>query len=413
MHSSTINTLRRFSLDRINLTLALLLNVLLAFQAVQAQTYTVLHTFTAKEGIGPSTLIRDGAGNLYGTNLEGGSKSCPGGRGCGTLFRLDPAGKLTVLHNFSASPGEGWGPYGALTGDASGSLYGTAESGGIYGGGIVYKFDLKTRQYSTLYNFGGPDGWQPIGPLFRDGGGNLYGTTLIGGDLTCLWNGESGCGTVFMLDPEGNETVLHRFTTSDGTAPLAGVIGDAAGNLYGTTWYGGDLNCPSQPGYGCGTIFQIDASGNYLVLHRFEGTDGYQSQTGLVRDSEGNLYGVTSGGGTSTSPGGTLFKLDTAGNLTTLRSFASGTREGASPHVLIRDSRGYLYVANSSGGDFNCLTNIGCGTVLKFDRAGHEKLLHTFTGEPGSCNDLTLDSKGNLYGTLGGDPSIVFELTQP
>jgi uncharacterized repeat protein (TIGR03803 family) len=157
--------------------------------------------------------------------------------------------------------------------------------------------------------------------------------------------------------------------------------------------------------------------GNYVVLHTFEGPEGAWPQLGLVPDSQGNLYGATTSGSTSTSTGGTVFKLDPAGTFSVLRSFIYGGSEGSEPTALIRDKKGFLYLSNFSGGSLDCLRNIGCGTVLKMDKAGHVALLHTFTAADGGggCGSLVLDNGDNLYGAASGSGitlGALFELTQ-
>jgi uncharacterized repeat protein (TIGR03803 family) len=145
----------------------------------------------------------------------------------------------------------------------------------------------------VLYSFkGGPDGNSPSAGVIRDAAGNLYSTTVAGGNLSCGGSGV-GCGTVFKLDATGKQTVLHRFTDgADGANPMeGGVIQDAAGNLYGTTFNGADLN--GCIGIGCGTVFKLDATGKETMLHRFTGSpDGLNPVGTLVRDTEGNLYGT-------------------------------------------------------------------------------------------------------------------------
>src|SRR5215469_4800221 len=156
--------------------------------------------------------------------------------------------------------------------------------------------------FTVLYTFtGGTDGGGPQSNLIMDAAGNLYGTTAFGGSSP---NCSFGCGTVFKLDPSGNETVLHAFTGTpgDGARPFGGLIMDAASNLYGTTQdFGGcDL--------GCGIVFKLDPSGNETVLHTFTGSDGANPSAGLIMDAAGNLYGTTPGGGASGGCG-TVFKI--------------------------------------------------------------------------------------------------------
>jgi uncharacterized repeat protein (TIGR03803 family) len=186
---------------------------------------TVLYRFTGKnDGSSPSGLVQDGKGNLYGVTTFGGDFSCQGS-GCGTVFRLDKSGKLTILHTFTAPDGEN--PTGPLLLDASGNLYGSATAGGASGWGTVFKMD-KSGKETVLYNFtGGSDGGNPEGRLSRDAEGRLYGTTGSAGS--------GQYGVVFQLDTTGKETVLYSFTGgSDGGYPDGGVIRDPNGNLYGT-----------------------------------------------------------------------------------------------------------------------------------------------------------------------------------
>jgi uncharacterized repeat protein (TIGR03803 family) len=247
----------------------------------------------------------DTAGNLYGTTQNGGS----GGGcsfGCGTVFKLAPAGNETVLHSFTGSPGDGGRPVAGLIMDTAGNLYGTTAEGGsgtctvingvpVSGCGTVFKLDPAGNE-TVLHSFtGGSDGIQALAALIMDQAGNLYGTTELGGSF--------GFGTVFKLDPSGNETVLHTFTGgNDGATPFfAGLIMDTAGNLYGTTFNGG------ASGYG--TVFELDTAGNETVLHSFTGSpgDGASPPAALIMDKAGNLYGTTLIGGASGF--GTVFKL--------------------------------------------------------------------------------------------------------
>jgi uncharacterized repeat protein (TIGR03803 family) len=183
-----------------------------------------------------------------------------------------------------------------LVRDAQGNLYGSTELGGngkscgSLGCGIVYKISAK-GEYKILYNFsGGEDGSEAGGTLVLDSEGNLYGMTGLGGVLTC--NPPYGCGVIFKMDPTGAETVLYRFAneTSNGYDPISGVIRDASGNLYGTTYRGG--------ANGMGTVFKLDAAGNETLLHSFTGgADGAYPYAGLTMDGSGSVYGTTLAGG--------------------------------------------------------------------------------------------------------------------
>src|SRR5712691_6930847 len=180
-------------------------------------------------------VIRDAAGNLYGTSLAGGSvRACNNGFGCGTVFKLDRRGIETVLYNFTGAT-DGANPQASLIQDANGNLYGTTATGGVgcgsLGCGTVFKLD-PTGTESVLHSFtDGADGGYPFDALVPNGE-SLFGTTQTGGAF--------GHGTVFKLDKTGKQTVLHSFTgAADGKSPDAGVIRDGAGNLYGTTYSGG------------------------------------------------------------------------------------------------------------------------------------------------------------------------------
>jgi uncharacterized repeat protein (TIGR03803 family) len=242
------------------------------------------------DGVSPyAGVIQDAQGNLYGTTFYGGEVACSGG--CGTVFKLSKTGKETVLYRFKGGA-DGASPIAGVIQDADGTLYGTAVLGGdttcAGGCGVVFKLN-KTGKLTVLHRFtGGSDGGQPATGVIQDAHGNLYGTAEFGGDLSCGQDGV-GCGTVFKLSKTGKYTVLHTFTGgTDGANPNAGVIKDANGNLYGTTYDGGSSHCNS----GCGTVFTLSATGKETVLYRFEGPpDGQGPEGQLVRDARGNSTG--------------------------------------------------------------------------------------------------------------------------
>jgi uncharacterized repeat protein (TIGR03803 family) len=202
---------------------------------------------------------------------------------------LAEAQAYSVLHSFVAN--DGTMPFGALLRvPSTGSLFGTTSQPG----GTVFKLD-NTGGFTVLYSFiHSEDGQNPEGSLIRDSAGNLYGTTYFGGNPNCVQG--NGCGTVFELS-HGKLTVLHTFTGPDGANPAAGLIRDSVGNLYGTTFLGGTSGaCPG----GCGTVFKLDTSGALTILHSFTGSsngDGARPMGGLVRDAAGNFYGTTQNGG--------------------------------------------------------------------------------------------------------------------
>jgi uncharacterized repeat protein (TIGR03803 family) len=254
--------------------------------------------------------------------------------------------------------------------------------------------------YSLVHAFsGGAEGANPYDGVIGDAAGNLYGTTWAGGDPNC------DCGTVFMVDASGNLLTLHTFVgyPTDGANPSGPLTRDSAGNLYGATSSGGN----GVDGYG--TIFKLDAAGNETVLHHFTGGDGgFEPAGGVFRDSNGNLYGVTkSGGSTDLSPG-TVFRLEPDGTFTTLHRFAADGTEGWAPQSgLVADAAGNLYGVTSSGGAGGFDT-IFLGTVFRIDSAGVFTTLHDFSISGVASRPrgpLRLDDAGNLYGVTqrGGD----------
>ncbi len=261
----------------------------------------------------------------------------------------------------------------------------------------VVAIAASAQTYTVVYTFqGGADGSRPQSGLVADGSGNLYGTTPFGGT--------SNAGTVFKIDSAGNESILYAFTGgSDGAGPNGPLVRDSLGNLYGTTSAGGMV--------GFGVAFKLDPTGNETVLHFFSAnpTDGRTPEAGLVMDTAGNLYGTTAAGGAMGY--GVVFKLDTAGNLTTLHSFDAYSGDGEGPYApLLRDSAGNLYGTTQHGGLNDA------GTVFKIDAAGNETILHSFTGSDGLAPEapVILDTAGNLYGTTTqggtGHAGTAFEL---
>jgi len=397
---------------------------LVPIPTAKAQTLTIIHSFAGPpDGETPEAgLIRDEAGNLYGTTYYGGVY------GAGAVFKLDAFGSETVLYSFGAYPGDGTILLGGLIRDRAGNLYGTTRYGGESDYGTIFKLDTSGNE-TVLYSFAGSptDGAYPSASLIRDKAGNLYGTTTYGGSGTCQSLPPFGCGTVFKFDTSGNETVLHNFTGSpgDGAFPSAALIADRAGNLYGTTANGGAFNSTSVP-HGCGTVFKLDTSGTETVLYSFAGQYGafgdglFPPSANLIMDEAKNLYGVTFLGGASGD--GTVFKLDSRGKLTVLHSFAGPPSDGANPLAApIMDERGTLYGTTVWGGSGFCdYPGLGCGTVYVIDRFGKETVLHSFTNSPDDGAipvGLVMDRADNLYGTTNGGGAAgygtVFELISP
>jgi uncharacterized repeat protein (TIGR03803 family) len=383
-------------------------------RAQNAPAMKVVYNFRQATGYYPTGVIRDTAGNLYVATRNGGTNGyCL--RGCGTILRVSPSGGATVLYAFPpGSPNAGPTPNG-LTLDAKGILYGVTVGGGHFQVGSVFKLAPSGTE-KTIYNFqkSGEGGYLPNSSLTIDSAGNFYGVTYFGG---------LGYGVIYTVTPSGSETGLYSFMGgTDGAYSFASPISDAAGNLFGTADEGGDLSCSLNPGFGCGTVWKLDTSGNLTVLYSFTGgTDGALPASGLEMDSSGNLYGTAEGGGDlSCDPPagcGVVFKIDSSGNFTDLYAFAGGANDGQFPdNALILDSNGNLYGMTYSGGDQSCPDSNGepgCGTVFKVDSSGNETILHIFTGGisdgalPVSA-PLISDGKGNLYGTTtnGGTANV-------
>jgi uncharacterized repeat protein (TIGR03803 family) len=401
----------------------------------QTQTLTVLHNFTnLPDGARPvGRLLLDPAGNLYGTTTIGGTI------GYGSVFKVDPGGNESVFYSFAGPalglPPDGNEPLGGLIRDAAGNLYGTTLHGGTTtvcgtdqpswaGCGIVFKLDPSGTE-TILYRFAsnGGDGTNPAAPLALDSSGTLWGSTKEGGSGACTIpippNGRKvdvGCGTVFKVDANGNETLVHSFNKADGAGPLGGVVQDQAGNLYGVTQSGGLQNCPSDFFGACGTVFKVDASGQFSTFYSFKGGDGGPDgnipESSLILDPSGNLYGTTNAGGTvvcapQVLPGitcGTIFQLTPAGKETVLHSFGGPGDAGFPTSGLVRDAAGNFY-------------GLVSGLVLKLDSMGKESVLYSFTGLDVSVEgDLVQDAAGNLYGTTffgANGEGTVFKLTTP
>src|SRR5882672_3325265 len=339
--------------------------------AGQAQTYSlsVLHNFGASSNDGAypfGGLVRDMAGNLYGTNWSGGgSLNCSPYGGCGAVFKLDGGGSESILHAFAGGR-DGAGPVASLAREGAGNLYGTTSAGGIsshYAGGAGTVFKITAAgEYSVLHRFGGnpTDGEAPRGSLILDEEGNLYGTTTAGGSY--------GKGTVFELGANGSETVLYNFRgKADGAYPGTNLLRDGVGNLYGTANQGGV--------HGVGVMFKLSLKGVLSVLHTFCSLPGCadgEYPLYIVRTAQGNFYGSTEYGGNGQ---GVIFEVSSTGVETTLYTFClggvgSGCPDGSGPTRLLA-SGGQLYGTTAGGG------NGGAGLVYLLTTAGVESVLYS------------------------------------
>src|SRR5271166_5141925 len=291
-----------------------LLMIVLATQ-LHAQTYTVLHNFAGSDGDSPQAgLTLDRAGNLYGTTRYGGSYNA------GTVFKVTRQGSgwiFTPLYDFRGGS-DGKSPDSRVVFGPDGSLYGTTTYGGGYQVGVVFKLQPSASACKTalcpwtetvLYSFTGQsDGGVPEGDLVFDQAGNIYGTTFAGGQGDCVPL-YTGCGAVYELTPNGSgwtENVLHNFAAgSDGASPESGLTFDSSGDLYGVTAFGGS--------HTYGTAFELQAMNDgfsYSILYNF----GLESETPvptLTLDSAGNLYGTAQSGGTGNV--GAVFELTPSG----------------------------------------------------------------------------------------------------
>jgi uncharacterized repeat protein (TIGR03803 family) len=423
------------ALQRTILAGAIFYVVALLTVPAQAQTYSILHSFTGGgDGHAPVASLTLNGGVLYGTTFLGGGvtgRNCnPRTAGCGVVFQMKrQAGGWILTPLFAFNDFDGAGPSAPLVFGPGGLLFGSTINGGnnldcfgsFYGCGTIFTLHpTATACHSALcqwienpiYQF--PDqseGFEPMGDLAFDHAGNLYGATKFGGNCFV----DNGCGIVFQLTRSGSgwtKTTLHNFTDQpDGALPYSGVIMDRSGNLYGTTAAGGAGDW--------GTVYELTPSGGgwtETILYRFQNLDdGNQPLGGMVMDAAGNLYGTTSGGGSG--GGGTVFELSPSGGgwtFSVLASFSGVNLDGPWGDLAF-DSAGNLYGTTHAGGAF------GLGSVFKLTPSGGQWTytdLHDFTcsnddGVPQA--GVTLDSNGTIYGSATGCTShengVVWEIT--
>src|SRR5580692_3991332 len=277
-----------------------------AFKITLAGKLSLVHNFCSRTNCADGEVPESGLvpvtnGDLYGITSSGGS----GCSYCGTVFVITPGGTLLTLHSFDGS--DGLNPLGLMQA-SNGDFYGTTSTGGSGSGGTIFRM-TPAGTLTTLHTFSGTDGSWPVASLMEASNGHFYGTTSQGGPASSICV-STGCGTVFEITPEGVLTTLHSFSGPDGLSPSGALVQGSDGNLYGTTSGGGPAN--SSCGSGCGTIFQITPEGKFTKLHTFDGMDGRYPYVGLLQATDGNFYGTTYAGGTSTACTGgcgTVFRL--------------------------------------------------------------------------------------------------------
>ena len=396
-------------------------------------TETSLYTFPSNYDQVYAAVVMDAAGNLYGTTVGGGSTTACNTSGCGSIYKLSKGSSgwtETTLYDF-AGGADGGAPYSTLLRDSTGDLYTTTAN---YGNGVGSIFKLAPAsggswKGTALYDF--PvliEGTHPYSSLLADGQGNYYGTTSQGGlNVDCGYY--LGCGTVYKLSPSGSgwkETVLYSFTGTggDGAYPAGNLALDAAGNLYGTTEYGGNVVTCNGGLDQCGTVYKLSPNGEGIwtetVLYRFNGYttgDGSNPSAGLAIDASGNLYGTTPTGGQYGSGTAFVLKPSSGGTYTEtlLRTFGAPGDVANPSSGLIFDKSGNLY---GTAGYYN---NINAGVVYRLFPSGSswtESVLYQFsTAAEGyaPAGGVIFDAEGNLYGTTysGGtyNVGLAYKLT--
>ncbi len=334
-----------------------------------------VHSFGYADGANPiAGLVQGSDGTLYGTTSKGGTNNL------GVVFKMDFLGNVTRLHSFTGTDGEN--PYAGLMQASDGMFYGTTNSGGAHEVGTIFQIDT-SGDLTTLHHFNRyVNGARPAGELIQATDGLIYGTTS--------WGGSYDEGSVFSMDSASHVVTLHSFKFGDGARPVAALVEAADGNFYGTTVGGGTSQL--------GTVFRVDPSGGFSSLHSFNLADGAYPEAALIQASDGGLYGTTSRGDTWSGGWGTVFKVETSGDLTTVHSFTGS--DGAHPRsALVEASDGNLFGttdADRIGADYTYIA----GAVFKMSLSGDVTTLHELTWTNGVLpGSLIQSTDGHLYGT--------------
>jgi uncharacterized repeat protein (TIGR03803 family) len=376
------------------LTLVLLC-VATAAASPAATKFKTLVSVDVKNGINPIAVVQGLDGNLYGITNEGGANlTCnEKGVGCGEVFKMTPAGGLTVLYSFCAQSNctDGAYPNAPLLLANSGNFYGTTSEGGSHGGGTLFEITAAGKM-TIIYNFcalnGCSDGLSPSAPLIQAKDGNFYGTSA---------GNENAGGNIFKITPGGKLKTLHSLP---GGWPESGLVQGTDGNFYGTM--------TGRSGFFDGEVYKITPSGTMTTVYDFcqeaNCTDGAFPYGSLVQGANGDFYGTTSGGGANGD--GEVYEVSAAGKLTVLHSFDYETQGnlGSAPGTgLVLATDGNFYGTTTQGGE-GCV--FGCGTIFKMTPAGKTTTLHEFTGPDGTSPEaLFPDTSGAFFGvaSTGGN----------
>jgi len=386
MGRKTTNSLRAW---KVGSTILLFCTVVTI--SASAQTFTNLATFDITNGAFPSGLVQGLDGNFYGTT-SGGGKGGVGGPG--TVFSVTSAGVISAIHKFQSGT-DGAQPLAGFVLAADGNFYGTTNGNSTTGRPTIFKVAPDGTLTTLNDDFG-----LPLPLIQNNVNGTFYGIMPPGGLRG---------GTVLAITSAGAVSTLYTFCKlngcPDGNNPQAGLVQAPNGIMYGTTADGGkgytDPKCVNNPGIGCGVVFAIGTGGIEKTLHSFNWTDGAQPETSLVLGSDGNLYGTTQFGPVTTpscNPCGTIFKITTAGVLTTLYS------DSRAPSALIQGTDGNFYGTTPGTTAGGSCSNTACGSVFQITPGGTYTTLHTFDKTDGlnPISGLVQGTDGNFYGTTNG-----------
>jgi uncharacterized repeat protein (TIGR03803 family) len=349
------------------------------FRIDSSGSLAVLHSFAGAGPVGDGSyplagLIQATDGNFYGTTSGGGLAYSD----YGAVFKMTPAGAVTILHSFGGSDGV-YPVAGLIQSTADGKLYGTTQVGGN-GSGTVFKMDLAGTNFVSLHSFSITDGAAPSAALVQ-ANGKFYGTTRSGGS--------AGFGAIFSIDSGGTFATIKNLGAGDGHAPAASLILATDGKLYGTTSAGGTSDL--------GTVFRIDFAGALTTVQAFAGPDGAYPVASVVQGTDGNFYGTTErGGANGNAGGGTVFKMTSVGMVTTLENFGDASTGYEPESGVMQASDDNLYGTTFWGGPGNF------GTIFKLTLGGTCTVVHNFTGADGSApwaRLIQLSSDLKLYGT--------------